>query len=140
MKLLLLAVTLAVAAGVALFAFEPQPGVDTEALALQVSRLERELADLRARPPSPPTYDHWKRFERYLDTYESLALERLPPDKVGRPEFGGEQWGGVMSGPALDLFMAASIVQTLVPVYFDRVAVEDDAARMTFYVLGAREN
>ncbi len=138
--LLVSAMVAGIAAGVALFVYLPSPESDTDALALRMNRLEYEVAELLECPLASPTYDHWEHFERHLDTYENLKFNRLPPDKAGVSEFGGEQWGGVMSGPTLDLLIAARIAQTLVPVYFDRVAVEGEVAQMTFYVLGARED
>ena len=143
MKSLLLLVLMAVAgtaAGGGLFVFKPQLSADTDLLMLRLNRLEHEIAALRERPTAVPTYDRWERFEGYFSVYENLKLDRLPPDKTDRPELGGEQWGGVMNGPTLDLLLAARITQSLVPVYFDRIAVKGDTAQMTFYVLGSREH
>ncbi len=138
--LLVLAGAAGIAAGTALLVLKPPPSDDADALALQMGRLEYEVGQLQRHPTAVPTHDRWRRLKHHLDTYENLTFNPLPPDQVGRPEFGGEQWGGVMSGPTLDLLLAARIAQTLVPVHFDRVAVKDDAAQMTFYVLGAKED
>lgn len=143
MKALLLLVAAAAAGfavGVSAFTFTPQPGEETGELESRLRGLEREVAELEEQPRSPPAYEHWERFENHLDVYGRVDLSRLPSDRSGRPGFGGEQWGGVMSGPTLDLLLAARIAQTLAPVYFDRVAFKDGAGRMSFYVLGARED
>ena len=137
---LVLSVAVGVAAGAGWFAFMPPDRGSDEELAARAYDLEAELSELDKRPPSLPTHHHWERFRQYLDTYERLKVDRLSAEQEGRPDFGGDQWGGVISGPTLDLLLAARIVQGIVPVYFDRVAVEDDTARMAFYVLGAREN
>lgn len=126
------------ATGTAVFAFAPQADESTGALAAQLRRLEHEVARLEAQPSAHPVHDHWRRFERHLDTYERLDLSRSPSDQTARPEFGGAQWGGVMNGPTLDLLLAARVAQTVAPVYFDRVAIKGDAAQMSFYVLGAK--
>ncbi len=136
---LILAGAAGLGAGVSIFEFVPQPDQSNDALAEQLRRLEHEVDRLQAQRPARPVHAHWKRFERHLDTYERLDFSRAPPDQAGRSEFGGVQWGGVMSGPVLDLLLAARLAQTIVPVYFDRVAVKGDAARMNFYVLGAKE-
>lgn len=143
MKALLFLIAAAAAglgAGLSVFSLAPTPDESTNELAAQLRDLENEVDRLHAQRPARPVHEHWRRFERHLDTYEHLDLSRLPSDReTARPEFGGEQWGGVMSGPALDLLLAARIAQTVVPVHFDRVAVKGGDARISFYVLGAKE-
>ena len=143
MKFLLLLVFAGVAgaaAGAMLFGPKPLPGDVAAALAARSGNLEREVEQLRRLRPSPPTHEHWRWLKRHLDVYETLEVDHLHPDRVGKPGFGGEQWGGVMSGPTLDLLLAARLAQTLVPVYFDRIAVKEGTAQMSFYVLGAKED
>ena len=133
-----------IAIGLLSMAYLPQSGHDRDLgghnATQRLDTLEREVAALRARRPAAPTHRHWDMLERYLDSYESLTLERLPSQQTAQPELGGEPWGGIIKGATLDLLLAARAAQTLVPVYFDRIAVLDDVAQMTFYVLGAREH
>ena len=138
--MLVLSAVVGVVAGTGLFTFMPPADEDHVELAARAHNLEDELSELERRSSSLPTHYHWERFKRYLDTYEGLKVDRFPPEHKGHPDFGGDQWGGVINGPTLDLLLAARIVRNIVPVYFDRIAIEEDAARMTFYVLGAREN
>ena len=138
LSLLILAVIVGVVAGVGIFELKPKVGEGIEKLSLRVLELENEVNAMRDFPPALPTHNHWTRLEQHLDMYENLKLDHLPSEQVGHPNLGGDQWGGVMSGPTLDLMIAARIVKNLVPVYFDRVAVKDDAARISFYVLGSK--
>ena len=143
MRSLLLLISSAVAGAVigsGLFMALPTDGENIENLALKIDGLEDEVEELREQSPSLPAYRHWNRFDRYLDTYGRLQVERFSAERVGHPDFGGDQWGGVISGPTLDVLLAARTAQGIVPVYFDRIAIDDDTARMTFYVLGAKEN
>lgn len=138
--ILMLAGVVGVVAASGLFALVPRGGDSDKALVLQIQDLERELAELQEQPAALPTHHNWQLLEQHLDTYENLDIERLSAGHAGHPGFGGEQWGGIVRGPMLDLLLAARIVQRIVPVYFDRIAIEDKVARMTFYVLGAKES
>ncbi len=140
LPVLMLLVAVSAAAGAGLFTLVPPHRGDHGELAAKAHALEAGLRELEQRPSSLPTRYHWERFKRYLDTYEHLRVDRFSAEQEGRPDLGGDQWGGVISGPTFDLLLAARIVQGIVPVYFDRVAIEDDAAQITFYVLGAKEN
>ena len=137
---LTLSVLVGVVTGTGLSMLVPQSEPSTEQLAAEIHDLEAELGELQRQPAALPTYYHWERFKRYLDTYGRLKVDRFHTDQLGRPDFGGDPWGGVISGPALDLLLAARVVQGTIPVYFDRIAIDKNTARMTFYALGAKEN
>lgn len=138
--ILVLAGVAGVVIGSSLFAFAPRDGESNEELVVRIQDLERELAELQEQPESLPVYHHWQLLAQHLDTYGNLSVERLSAEHVGHPDFGGEQWGGIVRGPTLDLLLAARVIQGIVPIYFDRIAIDADTARMAFYVLGAKEN
>ena len=108
------------------------------ALADEKKTLHEEITNLYAMPVSADVRLHWQFVSEWFEKHQNMVMNPVatqPGSITG--VYGGVWWGGVVSGPAMEVLIAARQLQSVVPIFFDRFSGSKEQASLFFYVLGA---
>ncbi len=111
-----------------------------ETLVDEKKTLHEEITDLYAMPVSADVRLHWQFASEWFGKHDRMVMNPVATKPGSITDvYGGVWWGGVVSGPAMEVLVAARQLQSVVPVFFDRFSGSKVQASLFFYVLGAEK-
>ncbi len=100
--------------------------------------LHAEITNLYAIPVAVDVHSHWQFVFEWFGKHQGMTINPATTEPGSVTDtYGGVWWGGVVSGPAMEVLIAARQVQSVVPIFFTRFSGSNRQANLFFYVLGA---